>query len=127
MTLHQQILYLPKMMSDRHMTRGDRGRGRGYRGRGTGGRRGRPRKRTSIPIDLREAEAKTSTPPATSTPVIPIPSLLEDLPAMRMIPTSEMRVQSCETPRTRSQRQTPTQTTIEDDELPPPELDLMPL
>ncbi|MED6167866.1 hypothetical protein PIB30_006837 [Stylosanthes scabra] len=74
------------------MTRGDRGRGRGDRGRGTGGRRGRPRKRTGIPLDLGDTEAETSTPPpVTQTPVIPTPSLSEGLPAMRMIPTPRSR------------------------------------
>ncbi|MED6131236.1 hypothetical protein PIB30_007926 [Stylosanthes scabra] len=46
-----------------HMTRGDR-----CRGRGIGGRRGRPRKRTIVPLDLGAAEVGTSTPPVTSTP-----------------------------------------------------------
>ncbi|MED6149096.1 hypothetical protein PIB30_059235 [Stylosanthes scabra] len=87
---------------------------------------GRPRKRTSVPLDLGEAEADTSTLPATSTPVIPTPSLLEGLPAMRMIPTPESRIQSFETPGTRSQRQTPTHTTTEDVEPPPSEPDPMP-
>ncbi|MED6148179.1 hypothetical protein PIB30_050698 [Stylosanthes scabra] len=63
MNLLPQIHYLPKKMSERLMTRGDRGRGRGDRGRGTGGRRGRPRKRTGIPLDLGDTEAETSTPP----------------------------------------------------------------
>ncbi|MED6152694.1 hypothetical protein PIB30_094499 [Stylosanthes scabra] len=97
----------------------------GDRGKGTQGRSGRPRKRTGFSLDLEEAEAETSTPPATSTPVIPTPSLLEGLPTIRMIPTTGSRVQSSETPRTRSQRQTPTQTTTEDDEPPPPEPDPM--
>ncbi|MED6226173.1 hypothetical protein PIB30_100900 [Stylosanthes scabra] len=108
------------------MTQGDRGRGRGDRGRGTGGRRGRPRKRTGVTLDLGEAEAGTSTPPTTSTPVIPTPSLSEGLPSMRMIPTPGSRVQSSETQGTHSQKQTPTQTTTGDDEAPPPEPDSMP-
>ncbi|MED6106984.1 hypothetical protein PIB30_009832 [Stylosanthes scabra] len=130
MGLHQQILYLPKMMND---SKGDRGRGRGDRGaggRGTQGRRGRPRKMTGAPLDLGEAEAETSTPSTTSTPVIPTPSLAEGLPAMRMIPTPGSRVQSSETSGAGTQTTTPTQTTthttIEDDEPPPPEPDPMP-
>ncbi|MED6186577.1 hypothetical protein PIB30_068045, partial [Stylosanthes scabra] len=83
------------------MTRGDRGRGKGDRGRGTGGRRGRPRKRTGIPLDLRDTEAGTSTPPITSTSVIPTSSLSEGFPAMMMIPTPGLRVQSSETAGTR--------------------------
>ncbi|MED6202562.1 hypothetical protein PIB30_106779, partial [Stylosanthes scabra] len=97
-----------------HMTRVDRIRGRGDRGRGTRGRRGWPRKRTGVPLDLGEAEAGTSTPPSTSTPVIPTPSLSEGLPAMSMIPTPGSR------------RQAPTQTTTGDDEPPPLETDPMP-
>ncbi|MED6114562.1 hypothetical protein PIB30_081500 [Stylosanthes scabra] len=91
------------------MARGDRGRGRGDRGaggRGTRGRRGRPRKTTGVPLDLGEAEAETSTLDTTSTPVVLTPSLAEDLPAMRMIPTPGSR--------------------FKDDEPPPPEPDLMP-
>ncbi|MED6188823.1 hypothetical protein PIB30_089550 [Stylosanthes scabra] len=98
----------------------------GDRGRGTGGRRGRPRKRTGVPLNLGDAEVGTSTPPATCTPVIPTPSLSEGLPAMRMIPTPGLRVHSFETPETHSQRQTPTQTTTGDDEPPTPEPDPMP-
>ncbi|MED6153569.1 hypothetical protein PIB30_103329, partial [Stylosanthes scabra] len=109
------------------MTRGDRGRGRGDPGRGTGGRRGRPRKRTGIPLDLGDTEAETSTPPpVTQTPVIPTPSLSEGLPAMTMIPTPGSRVQSFETTGTRSQRATPTQTTTGSEDAPPPEPDPMP-
>ncbi|MED6165040.1 hypothetical protein PIB30_095901 [Stylosanthes scabra] len=108
------------------MTRGDRGRGRGDRGRGTGGRRGRPRKRTGIPLDLGDTEAGTSTPPVTSTPIIPTPSLSEGLPAMRMIPTPGSRVQSSETTGTRSQHPTLTQTTTGSEEPPPPEPEPMP-
>ncbi|MED6161216.1 hypothetical protein PIB30_058590 [Stylosanthes scabra] len=111
MGLHQQILYLPKMMND---SKGDRGAG----GRGTRGRSGRPRKMTGVPLDLKEAEAETSTSATTSTPVVPTPSLAEDLPAMRMIPTPESRVQSSETSGARTQTTTPTQTTTEDDEPP---------
>ncbi|MED6146033.1 hypothetical protein PIB30_030826 [Stylosanthes scabra] len=109
------------------MTRGDRGWGRGDRGRGTGGRRGRPRKRTGIPLDLGDTEAETSTPPpVTQTPVIPTPSLSEGFSAMRMIPTPGSRVQSSETTGTRSQRATPTQTTTGSEDPPPPEPDPMP-
>ncbi|MED6173457.1 hypothetical protein PIB30_059634 [Stylosanthes scabra] len=68
-------------------SRGTRSR-YGDRGMGIGGRRCRPRKRTDIPLDLREAEAKTSTPPATSTLVVPTPSLLGGPPAMRMMKDS---------------------------------------
>ncbi|MED6173108.1 hypothetical protein PIB30_056246 [Stylosanthes scabra] len=50
-----------------------------------------------VPLDLGEAEAETSTPPPTSTPVVPTPSLLEGFPAMRMIPKPGSRVQSSET------------------------------
>ncbi|MED6137906.1 hypothetical protein PIB30_069399 [Stylosanthes scabra] len=92
----------------------------GNRGRGTGGRRGWPRKRTSVPLDLGEAEDGTSTLLATSTPVIPTPSLFQGLLAMRMIPTPASRVQSSETHGTCSQRKTPTQTTTGDDETPHP-------
>ncbi|MED6212816.1 hypothetical protein PIB30_087119, partial [Stylosanthes scabra] len=98
----------------------------GDQGRGTGGCKGRPRKRIGIPLDLGEAEAETSTPLAISTPVIPTPSLSEGLSAIRMIPTLGPRVQFSETPGIRSQRQTPTHTTTEDDEPPLPELDPMP-
>ncbi|MED6170017.1 hypothetical protein PIB30_026609 [Stylosanthes scabra] len=76
---------IAKIMND---SKGDRGRGRGDRGRRTRGRRGRPRKMTGVPLDLGEAEAGTSNPPPTSTPV--------GLPAMRMIPTPGPRVQSFE-------------------------------
>ncbi|MED6158230.1 hypothetical protein PIB30_030852 [Stylosanthes scabra] len=113
-------------VNSRLMTRGDRGQGRGDRGRGTGGRRGRPRRRTGIPLDLGDTEAETSTPPpVTQTPVIPTPSLSEGLPAMRMIPTPGSRVQSSETTETRSQRTTPTQTTTGSEDPPPPEPDPM--
>ncbi|MED6153816.1 hypothetical protein PIB30_105768 [Stylosanthes scabra] len=115
------------------MTRGDRGRGRGDRGaggRGTRGRRGRPRKMTGVPLDLGEAEAETSAPATTSTPVVLTPSLAEGLPAMRMIPTPGSRVQSSETSGARTQTSTPAETTTEtpteDDEPPPPEPDPMP-
>ncbi|MED6154115.1 hypothetical protein PIB30_108903, partial [Stylosanthes scabra] len=115
------------------MTRGDRGRGRGDRGaggRGTRGRRGRPRKMTGVPLDLGEAEAETSAPATTSTPVAPTPSLPEGLPAMRMIPTPGSRAQSFETSGAHRQTTTPAETTTEtpteDDEPPPPEADPMP-
>ncbi|MED6150948.1 hypothetical protein PIB30_077533 [Stylosanthes scabra] len=52
---------------------------------------------TGVPLDLGEAEAETSTPATTSTPVVPTPYLAEGLPAMRMIPTPGSRVQSSET------------------------------
>ncbi|MED6192357.1 hypothetical protein PIB30_009436 [Stylosanthes scabra] len=87
---------------------------------------GRPRKKIGVPLYLGDAEVGTSTSPVTSTPVIPTSSLSDGGPAMRMIPTPGSRVQSSETPSTRSQRQTPTQTTTEDDEPPPPEPDSMP-
>ncbi|MED6113779.1 hypothetical protein PIB30_074030 [Stylosanthes scabra] len=93
-------------------------------GWGTRGRRGLPRKMTGVPLDLGEADAETSTPPTTSTPVVPTPSLSEGLPAMRMIPTPGSRVQSSETAGARTQTPTPTQTTThtttEDDESPLP-------
>ncbi|MED6193593.1 hypothetical protein PIB30_021069 [Stylosanthes scabra] len=82
----------------------------GDRGKGTGGRRGRPRKRTGIPLDLEDAEAGSSTPPVTSTPVIPTLALSEGMPAMRMILAPGSRVQSSETTRTPLQRPTPAQT-----------------
>ncbi|MED6106066.1 hypothetical protein PIB30_001459 [Stylosanthes scabra] len=88
-----------------HMTRGDRGRG--DRGRGTRGRRGQPRKMTDVPLVPVEADVGTLTQPVTSTLVVQTPSLSEGLPAMRMIPTPGSRVQSSDTPATRSQRQTP--------------------
>ncbi|MED6221271.1 hypothetical protein PIB30_052824 [Stylosanthes scabra] len=85
---------------------------------------------TGVPLDLEEAEAKTSTPPPTSTPVVPTPSLSEGLPAMRMIPTPGSRVQSSETAGARKQTPTPTQTNTQtptdDYEPPPPEPDPMP-
>ncbi|MED6170061.1 hypothetical protein PIB30_027241 [Stylosanthes scabra] len=106
------------------------GRGKGDRGNGTGGRRDWPRKRTNIPLNLGEAEAGTSTPPGTPTQVIPTLLLSESLPAMKMIPTLGLRVQSSETLGSRAQRQTltqtPAQTPIEDDESPPLEPDPMP-
>ncbi|MED6224191.1 hypothetical protein PIB30_081534 [Stylosanthes scabra] len=73
-----------------------------------------PRKMTGIPLDLEEAEAETLTPATTSTPVVPTPSLAKGLPAMRMIPTPGLRVQSSET------------SGAQDDEPPPPEPDPMP-
>ncbi|MED6114142.1 hypothetical protein PIB30_077451 [Stylosanthes scabra] len=83
-----------------------------------------------VPLDLGEAEAETSTPATTSTPVVPTPSLAEGLPAMRMIPTPGSRVQSSETSGAHTQTTTPTETTThtttEDDEPPPPEPDPMP-
>ncbi|MED6127523.1 hypothetical protein PIB30_088814 [Stylosanthes scabra] len=102
------------------MTRGDRGRGRGDRGRGTG-RRGRPKKRTGIPLDLGEPAAGTSAP--TPVPVVPTPSPAKGGPTIRMIPTPESsRVHSSsDTTGTRSQRQSPTQTSGDhDDDGPPP-------
>ncbi|MED6213106.1 hypothetical protein PIB30_090041 [Stylosanthes scabra] len=85
---------------------------------------------TGVPLDLGEAEVETSTPPTTSTPVVPTPSLSEGLPAMWMIPTLGSRVQSSETAGARTQTPTPTQTTThtttEDDKPPPPEPDPMP-
>ncbi|MED6119365.1 hypothetical protein PIB30_011168 [Stylosanthes scabra] len=111
-----------------HMTRGDRVEVGGDRGRGDQGTRGRrgPRKMTGVPLDLGETDVGTSTPPGTSTPVVPTPSLSEGLPAMRMIPTPGSRVQSSETPGSRSQRQTLTQATTEDDDPPPPKPDSKP-
>ncbi|MED6149168.1 hypothetical protein PIB30_059872 [Stylosanthes scabra] len=56
------------------MTRGDRGRG-------SRGRRAWPRKRPSIPVDLRQDDPAPPLP-ATATPppaVIPTPSLLEEV------------------------------------------------
>ncbi|MED6223677.1 hypothetical protein PIB30_076354, partial [Stylosanthes scabra] len=89
------------------MTRGDRGRGKGDRGRGSSGRRGRPKKRMGIALDLRQVD----TPPTQGTatlppPVIPKTSLSKGLPAMRMIPTLGSRVQSSNTPGTRGHTQT---------------------
>ncbi|MED6196349.1 hypothetical protein PIB30_046646 [Stylosanthes scabra] len=85
---------------------------------------------TSVPLDLGEVEAETSTPAPTSIPVVPTPSLAEGLPVMRMIPTPGSRVQSSETSGARAQTTTPAETTTdtptEDDESPPPEPDLMP-
>ncbi|MED6170041.1 hypothetical protein PIB30_026893 [Stylosanthes scabra] len=60
---------------------------------------------TDVPLDLGEVEVGSSTPPPTSTPVVPTHSLPKGLPAMRMIPTP---------------------TTTKDSELPPPEPDSMP-
>ncbi|MED6117030.1 hypothetical protein PIB30_105909, partial [Stylosanthes scabra] len=102
------------------MTRGDRGRGRGDRGRGTG-RRGRPKKRTGIPLDLGEPAAGTSAP--TPVPVVPTPSPAEGGPTIRMIPTpgSSRIHSSSDTTGTRSQRQSPAQTSGDhDDDGPPP-------
>ncbi|MED6221201.1 hypothetical protein PIB30_052217 [Stylosanthes scabra] len=84
---------------------------------------------TGVLLDLGEAKAGTSTPPPTSTPVVPTPSLSESLPAMRMIPTPGSRVQpsnkgTCSQIPTPAE--TPTQTATEDDEPPPPEPDPMP-
>ncbi|MED6177779.1 hypothetical protein PIB30_101284, partial [Stylosanthes scabra] len=85
---------------------------------------------TGVPLNLGEAEAETSNPSTTSTPVVSTPSLAEGLPAMRMIPTPGSRVQSSETSGARTQTTTPTQTTTrtttKDNEPPPPEPDPMP-
>ncbi|MED6172849.1 hypothetical protein PIB30_053778 [Stylosanthes scabra] len=118
------------------MTRVDRGRGRGDREKGSSGYRGRPKKRTGVPLDLRQddpppTQGTTTLPP----PVIPMPSLSEGLPAMRMIPTLGSRVQSSDTPGTRGHTQTTSAPTSsqpahghddDSDVQPPPEPDPMP-
>ncbi|MED6127796.1 hypothetical protein PIB30_091572 [Stylosanthes scabra] len=118
------------------MTRGDRGRGRGDRGRGSGGRRGRPKKRTSVLLDLEQVDPPPTQGTATSPPpVIPTSSLSEGLPAMRMIPNPGSRLQSSDTPRTRGHTQTTSAPTSsqsahghddDSDAQPPPEPDPMP-
>ncbi|MED6149896.1 hypothetical protein PIB30_067047 [Stylosanthes scabra] len=89
------------------MTQGDHGRGRGDRGRGSGGRRGRPKKRMGVPLDLGQDDPPPTQGMATlPPPVIPTPSLSESLLSMRMIPTPGSRVQSSDTSGIRGQTQT---------------------